>query len=87
MKSRLLVVDESMRVLPELDNKDFPLSIYEQPVYRRGYGHVTHWHNEAQFSFVVKGAVKFLTGEDEYCFREGEAIFFNCNCFHEAVPA
>lgn len=86
MKSRMLTVDETMKILPEQDMKDFPMSICEQPVCRKGYGNVMHWHGEAQFSLVTKGAVLFRTAEEEYCAQEGEAVFFNCNCIHEAVP-
>lgn len=86
MKSRILMVDETLRILPEYDNKDFPMSIYEQPVGRQGYGNVTHWHSEAQFSLVTKGTVLFQTPQGEYRVHEGEAIFFSCNCMHGAVP-
>lgn len=87
MKSRMLMVDESLRILPEHDNKDFPFSVYEQPVGRKGYGNVTHWHSEAQFSLVIKGNVIFHTGQREYCVGEGEGIFINCNHIHEALSA
>lgn len=87
MKSRMLMVDGSLRILPEHSIKDFPMSIYEQPVSRQGYGNVAHWHSEAQFSLVTKGTVLFHTAQGEYCVHEGEAIFFSCNCIHEAIPA
>lgn len=83
----MLIVDESLRILPEHENKDFPMSIYEQPVGRLGYGNVMHWHSEAQFSLVTKGSVLFHTPQGDCRINQGEGVFFSCNCVHEAMPA
>lgn len=85
MKSRKLIVDESLQVFPEGDIRDYPMSIHEQPVGVEGYGNVPHWHSEAQFSYVTKGIVRFRAAGQEYSIGQGEGIFFNCNCIHEAV--
>ncbi|MGI6030468.1 MAG: AraC family transcriptional regulator [Eubacteriales bacterium] len=85
MKSRMLLNDENKQILPEYEHRDFPLSMHEQPVGKQGYANVPHWHSEVQFAFVTHGDVLFRTQKGEYHLREGEAIFFNCNCVHEAV--
>lgn len=41
-----------------------------------------HWHEEPQFTFVLKDKVKFQVNGVEYELQKGEGFFINCGCLH-----
>lgn len=84
MKSRKLVIDDTLRVLPGPEEQDYPVSICEQPVGKEGYGHVRHQHSEVQFSLVTRGNVMFQAAGGTYLLHQGQGIFFNSDYLHEA---
>ena len=86
MKFRPIIVDSELRELTEHGSAEFPVSMDEQHVSYENCREVLHWHYEIQIVLVTKGSVIFRTPEEEFLIQEGQGIFFNSGCLHEAVP-
>lgn len=41
-----------------------------------------HWHEEPQFTLILKDRVKFQVNGVEYELHKGEGFFINCGCLH-----
>jgi len=85
MENRMSIVDSSLGILPQYDQKDFPVLIYKTPVDKQGYGYVAQQSGEVLFLLVTCGTVWFHTVLGKQCVREGEGLFVNCNCVLEPV--
>jgi len=86
MKFRPILVDGTMRELTEHGTEMFPISMDEQHLSSASCAYVKHWHYELQMTLVTKGSVIFRAQDNEYFIKQGEGIFFNSGCLHEAVP-
>jgi AraC-like DNA-binding protein/mannose-6-phosphate isomerase-like protein (cupin superfamily) len=86
MKFRPIIVDNKLQELTEHGTEGFPMSMDEQHVSYADCHEVLHWHYEIQIVLVTRGSVLFRTPEEEFLIREGQGIFFNSGCLHEAVP-
>ncbi|MFJ7405494.1 MULTISPECIES: helix-turn-helix domain-containing protein [unclassified Lysinibacillus] len=65
----------------------FPVALYETYLRldRRDFLPL-HWHKEIQFVFVVSGPVNYRVGADVLVLEEGDGLFVNAACLHEAKP-
>ena len=86
MKFRPIIVDNKLEELTEHGTEEFPVSMDEQHVSYENCHEVLHWHYEIQIVLVTKGSVLFRTPAGEFLIQEGQGIFFNSGCLHEAVP-
>ncbi len=86
IRYRPILVDSTLQELTEHGSFAFPMSMDEQRVDDKYCAFVSHWHYEIQISEIVKGSVKFRTPQGDFLLKEGEAIFFNSGCIHEAIP-
>lgn len=64
----------------------FPVGTYEVTRERilpegRGYKDL-HWHEELQFTYVVKGELQIRIDGKDYIVKEGEVVFINRNLLH-----
>lgn len=55
------------------NNKAYPIS--------PGFG-IMHWHEDLQFTYVLKGKIRVKTLEDEKIISAGKGIFINKNVIH-----
>ncbi|MDR1801205.1 MAG: AraC family transcriptional regulator, partial [Lachnospiraceae bacterium] len=85
MKFRPIIVDNKLKELTEHGTQEFPVSMDEQIVSNENCHEVLHWHYEVQIARVTKGQVIFRTPDGEFLINEGECIFINSGCLHEAV--
>lgn len=46
-----------------------------------------HWHEEVEFSYVVRGALQVTVSGRSYVFQEGEGFYINSNILHTMEPA
>ncbi len=83
---RPIYTDSTLRELTEHGRDEFPLSMDRQRVADEHCGHVLHWHYEVQIGVVTKGTVVFRSPDTEFCIPEGQGVFINSGCLHEAVP-
>ncbi len=86
MKFRPIIVDNKLQELTEHGTEEFPVSMDEQHVSYENCHEVLHWHYEIQIALVTKGSVLFCTPAGEFLLKEGQGMFFNSGCLHEAVP-
>lgn len=86
MKFRPIIVDETLQELTEHGTEEFPMSMDEQLVSHEQCGLVKHWHYEIQIVLVTVGSVLFRTPAGDFRLGEGEGIFINSCCLHEAIP-
>jgi AraC-like DNA-binding protein/mannose-6-phosphate isomerase-like protein (cupin superfamily) len=65
----------------------FPVALYETYLRldRRDFLPL-HWHKEIQFVYVVSGRVNYRVGADVLVLEEGDGLFVNAACLHEAKP-
>ncbi|MBQ6362318.1 MAG: AraC family transcriptional regulator [Lachnospiraceae bacterium] len=68
------------------EDETFPLGIYVATPYKmeppgRGYLDM-HWHEELQFTLLLKGRMKMSVNGVTYPMCAGEALFINRNCLH-----
>ncbi len=45
-----------------------------------------HWHEELEFSYVRRGALRVAISGRSYVFSEGEGFFLNANVLHSMAP-
>lgn len=86
VKSRPIIVNETMQELTEHGTPEFPVSMDRQLAASSDIAHIPHWHYEVQISVVTHGVVIFRTQQEDYMIREGEGIFINSTCIHEVIP-
>ncbi|MFJ7666157.1 helix-turn-helix domain-containing protein [Lysinibacillus sp. NPDC097195] len=66
----------------------FPVALYETSLQLdRSDFLPLHWHKEIQFVYVKSGCVEYRVGGDVLFLKEGEGLFVNAACLHEAKPA
>lgn len=46
-----------------------------------------HWHEEVEFSFIVRGSLRVTVSGHSYVFRENEGFYLNSNILHTMEPA
>lgn len=83
---RPIYTDSTLQELTEHGKEDFPLSMDRQCVANEHCKYVLHWHYEVQIGVVTKGSVVFRSPEHECRILEGEGVFINSGCLHEAEP-
>lgn len=65
----------------------FPLGVYENAMDQNVLGFVVwHWHDEMQFNYVTKGALRFNVNEESFILEEGQGVFINSGCMHSMRP-
>ena len=64
----------------------FPVGTYEvtrEGILPEGRGYKDmHWHEELQFTYVVKGELQIRIDGKDYIVKEGEVVFINRNLLH-----
>lgn len=64
----------------------FPVGLYivtKTSIYPEGRGYMDlHWHEELQFTRVVKGSIGMKVNGTSYTLHEGESIFINKDALH-----
>ncbi|QPQ30290.1 AraC family transcriptional regulator [Lysinibacillus sp. JNUCC 51] len=67
--------------------KEFPVALYETVLRLDSMDFLPlHWHKEIQFVYVKSGRVEYRVGADIFVLEEGEGLFVNASCLHEAKP-
>lgn len=67
--------------------KEFPVALYETVLRLDRLDFLPlHWHKEIQFVYVKSGRVEYRVGADVFVLEEGEGLFVNASCLHEAKP-
>lgn len=46
-----------------------------------------HWHEEVEFSYIVRGSLRVTVSGRSYVFRAGEGFYINSNILHTMEPA
>lgn len=85
MKLRPIVIDSNQREPSDYMTDSFPLSFDEQQVADSRINAIRHWHDGIQISYVTKGRVLFRGDGTEALIGQGQALFINSCCLHEAV--
>ncbi|MGE6513422.1 AraC family transcriptional regulator [Lysinibacillus sphaericus] len=68
--------------------KAFPVALYETILRLDRMDFLPlHWHKEIQFVYVKEGSVQYRVGADEIVLKQGEGVFVNASCLHEAKPS
>lgn len=76
-------VDEKLHELTKHGEDDFPMALYGDSYYVYGNRfYYSHYHEEIEILFVVKGAISVEVNENTYRFKEGEILFINSNNLH-----
>lgn len=84
MKQRPITVDSNLRETAESVNGSFMLTCDEQHVADARISAIRHWHDVIQISYVTNGKVLFRSDGTEAVIEEGQALFINSGCLHEA---
>lgn len=45
-----------------------------------------HWHEEVEFSFIVRGSLRVTVAGHSWVFGPGEGFYINTNCLHTMEP-
>ena len=77
---------KSLHEINRYTDPAFPVGIYEvtrKGIMPEGRGYKDlHWHEELQFTCVIKGKLKIRIDGKDYVLKEGEAVFINRNLLH-----
>ncbi len=67
--------------------KAFPVALYETVLRLDRMDFLPlHWHKEIQFVYVKKGRVQYRVGAELFVLEQGNGVFVNAFCLHEAKP-
>lgn len=70
----------------QYQDTSFPVAIYrinEEGIFPPGRGlRDFHWHDELQFTFVVRGSLTIQVNAEQCCLKAGEAVFLNSGMIH-----
>jgi AraC-like DNA-binding protein/mannose-6-phosphate isomerase-like protein (cupin superfamily) len=76
----------------QLENRDyakndsFPFRIgYEEINNYMGSSFGCHWHPELEFTYIISGSMIYQANNNQYLFKEGDALFVNQNCLHSGA--
>ncbi|GMB01091.1 AraC family transcriptional regulator [Pelosinus sp. IPA-1] len=76
----------------KLENRDpvkddnFPFQIvYDEITDYIGSSFGCHWHPELELTYIVSGSMTYQSNNSQYVVTEGDAIFVNQNCLHNAA--
>ncbi len=64
----------------------FPIGLYYMELLPGEMVVDCHWHDEAEFLYVVEGGTLFQIGEHQYPVHEGEAVFIHGGEIHAGFP-
>ena len=82
-----LLTDATQQELTAHGDFSFPLGVYENAMDRNVLGFVSwHWHDEIQFNYVTKGAMRISVDSENFILEEGQGIFINSGCMHSMKP-
>ena len=77
---------KSLHEINRYTDSAFPVGAYEvtrRGIMPEGRGYKDlHWHEELQFTYVIKGKLKIRIDGKDYALQEGEAVFINRNLLH-----
>ncbi|WP_107949454.1 AraC family transcriptional regulator [Lysinibacillus parviboronicapiens] len=67
--------------------KAFPVALYETILRLDRLDFLPlHWHKEIQFVYVKEGSVQYRVGAEVFVLEQGDGVFVNASCLHEARP-
>ena len=76
-------VDEKLHELTKHGEDEFPIALYGDSYYVYGNRfYYSHYHEEIEILFIVKGAISVEVNENTYRIKEGEILFINSNNLH-----
>lgn len=86
MQEYLETRERELHETNEFEDDAFPLGIYTATPYKMeppGRGHLDmHWHEEIQFTLLIRGRMKMQVNGVIYNVGPSEAVFVNRNCVH-----
>lgn len=84
---RVISVDQSLRELSPHGTVALPLQVNHDRLSAFRFGHVgCHWHEEIEFSLVMKGTARYVLGNGARLLSAGEGILINANVPHAVFP-
>ena len=88
MKKILMSINKDLKETRLHGTIEFPMAIYFSVLNEYAMGFINwHWHDDMQFCYVIRGAVKFYVNGNEYFLNTEEGIFVNSKYLHMARPA
>jgi AraC-like DNA-binding protein len=86
----VIIIQEILNLAPKEDrlhgNESFPLAPYWLQIGPQELVVELHWHEEAEFFYVLEGAALVQIGTQYYPTQAGEAVFIHGGDIHAAYP-
>ncbi len=83
MKLRKIITTSDRKELFEYEDKTFPVDLFWDK-YNELYGSMLdiHYHNDVEYTLVLKGSLCFSVNGSEYTLNAGDCVFINSNTLH-----
>lgn len=86
--TQTIATDGALRSLYDYGKPDFPARLYLDDFAKMPIGRVSwHWHEQLEFTYVLKGEIDYSVGERQARLRKGEGMFVNAGRLHMFRPA
>ncbi|MDO5402634.1 MAG: cupin domain-containing protein [Eubacteriales bacterium] len=81
------IVDNSLKEVKRHGSEGFPMGVYLDDFSHFQNGYICwHWHNEVQFTLIIKGEFTCQVGSEKLLLSPGDSIFINSCALHQIVP-